>query len=108
MNENQYNHSPQPPAEGGNPPGHGMAITSMIMGILSLVFWCLCIGYIIFAPLAIIFAVVAKKQGSTSGMATAGLATAIVSIVGGVLYWGFVLIVGVAETPWMDLMDMSF
>ena len=106
MDENQY-HAPQPP---GNPPGHGMAVTSMIMGILSLVFWCLCIGYVIFAPLGIIFAVIAKKQGSTSSMATAGLVTGIVSLVGGILYWVvFVFIVGVeAWTPWMDFMDMPF
>jgi tetrahydromethanopterin S-methyltransferase subunit B len=111
MNENQHNNSPQPPvvAGGGNPRGHGMAVTSMIMGILSLVLWCICIGYIIFAPLAIIFAVVAKKQGSTSGMATAGLVTGIVSAVGGILYWVvYVLIIGAAVAPWMDFMDMAW
>ena len=110
MNGNQYNHgnqynqhhAPQPPMEGGNPPGHGMAVASLVMGILSLVFWCICIGYIIFGPLGIIFAVVAKKQGSTSGMTIAGMATSIVSIVGGILYWVvFVLMLGVSTTPWM-------
>ena len=107
MDENQH-HAPQPPE--GKENGHGMAVASMIMGILSLVFWCLCIGYIIFAPLGIIFAVVAKKNGSTSGMAIAGLVTSIVSLVGGILYWVFfVFIIGMdAWMPWMDLMDMPF
>ena len=49
-----------PPPGGGfppgyKPPGHGMAIASMVLGILSLVFWIGYIGYIIMAPLAIIF-----------------------------------------------------
>ena len=111
MDENQQNQysapqPPQPPAGGVNPPGHGMAIASMIMGILSLVLWCLCIGYVVFGPLGIIFAVVAKKQGSTSGMATAGLVTSIISIATGILYWVvYVAIIGaVAWTPWADFM----
>ena len=80
-------HSRHSRQRGGDPPGHGMAVASMIMGIFSLVFWCLCIGYIIFAPLGIIFAVVARKQGSAGGMTTAGLVMSIVSIAGGILYW---------------------
>jgi len=103
--QNQY-YPPQPPTGGGNEPGHGMAIASMVMGILSLVLWCACIGYIIFAPLAIIFAVVAKKQGSTSGMVTAGMATAIVSIVGGIIYW--VLYLLVLDTMMSPLLEMPW
>ena len=111
INNDQYNqyHTPQPPTMGDNQPGHGMAIASMVMGILSLVFWCLCIGYIIFAPLGIIFAIVAKNQGSSSGMITAGLATSIVSIVTGILYWVvYILIIGAAMAPWMDFMNMQW
>ena len=107
MDENQNNQypAPPPPTGGGNPPGHGMAVTSMIMGILSLVFWHCYIGYIIFAPLGIIFAVVAKKQGSTSGMATVGLITSIVSIVSGILFLVvFGLILG--AVTWGHLMDL--
>ena len=109
MNGNQYNQyqAPQPPLGGGKEPGHGMAVASLVMGILSLVLWCICLGYIIFAPLGIIFAAVAKKQGSTSGMSTAGLVTSIVSIVTGILYWVvYVLIIGATAIPWMDWMDL--
>ena len=96
---NQY--SPQgggyPPPPGGyppgggypgyKPPGNGMAIASMVMGILSLVFWLVVLGYVIFAPLGIIFGIVAKKQGYPGGMATAGLVMSIISIATGALYW---------------------
>ena len=81
-----------PPTGGGFPPGYrppgsGMATASMVLGILSLVFWSLLLGYIIMAPLAIIFGVIAKKQGSPSGMATAGIVMGIISIVSGILFW---------------------
>ena len=94
---------PPPPMGWAKPPGQGMATASLVMGILSLVFWCLCIGYAIFAPLGIIFCIVAKNQGSTSGMATAGLVTSIISIVTGIIYWiVFVLLIGTGG--WLPFM----
>ena len=72
---------------GYRPPGQGMATASLVMGILSIVFWLFHIGYIIFAPLAIIFGAVAKRKGIPSGMATAGIVLGIVSIVLGILIW---------------------
>ena len=111
-NHNNQNNVPRPqippPPMGFRPPGHGMAVASMVMGILSLVFWCLCIGYVIFAPLGIIFAIVARRQGSKSGMTIAGLVTSIVSIVSGIIYWVVVLVIGAAifTAPWMDFLDM--
>ena len=112
MNENsnnQYNtpqppmYSPPPPPMGFKPPGHGMAIASLVMGILSLVLWCCYIGYIIFAPLGIIFAVIARRQGSISGMATAGLVTSIISIASAIIFWVvFVAIIGIGTINWMD------
>ena len=81
------------PAPGGvyppgyRPPGQGMATASLVMGILSFVFWIAFIGLIIFAPLAIIFGVIAKKKGIPSGMATAGIVLGIVSLAFGILFW---------------------
>ena len=72
---------------GYKPPGSGMATASLVLGILSLVFWIGYIGYVVMAPLAIIFGAVAKKQGSTSGFATAGIVMGIVSIALAVLFW---------------------
>lgn len=62
-------------------PVNGFAIASMVIGILSLVLCC-CSEYIglVLGILAIIFAVIAKKQ-SPSGMATAGLVCGIIALV---------------------------
>lgn len=62
-------------------PVNGFAIASMVIGILSLVLCC-CSEYLglILGILAIIFAVIAKKQGP-SGMATAGLICGIIALV---------------------------
>ena len=57
--------SPQPPA---TEVGKGMAIASLVCGIVSLV----CTGGIL-SVLALIFGIVAKKQGNKSGMSTAGI-----------------------------------
>ncbi len=55
--------------------GKGMAIASLILGIVS--FFCFAI---IAGPLAIIFGCVAKSQGSKSGMATAGIVTGAIGV----------------------------
>ena len=71
--------------------GKGLAVASLVMGILALVnmFWM--IPGILFGILGIIFAAVAKKQGNTSGMGTAGL---VMSIIGLVLSGIFLAICG--------------
>ena len=56
-------------------PGKGFAIASLVCGLVSI----LCCGGIL-AILAVVFGIIAKKQGSTSGMATAGI------IIGGILF----------------------
>lgn len=66
--------------------GKGMAIASLITGILGLT---LCSGWGIPNILAIIFAIVAKKKGSKSGMATAGLILGIIGVVLTII--GFIL-----------------
>ena len=61
-------------------PGKGFAIASLVLGIVSLFVF----GYIAGA-LAIIFSVVAKKKGSTSKLATAGLVLGIIGVAGALL-----------------------
>ena len=92
--ENQNSNNSMPPGyppTGGypyyRPPANGLAIASMVLGILSLVLWIVVWGYIIFAPLAIILGAVAKKKGNPSGMATAGIVLGIISISTGILFW---------------------
>lgn len=58
----QYGYS-QPAA-----PGHGFAIAGMVCGIVSLLMFTLVTG-----TLGIVFGVVAKNKGNSSGMATAGI-----------------------------------
>jgi len=71
--------------------GRGLAVASLVMGILALVnmFWM--IPGIIFGILGIIFAAVARKKGNRSGMCIAGL---IMSIIGLVLSGIFLAICG--------------
>jgi len=84
---------PYPQEEPVNDPnaGKGLAVASLVMGILALVnmFWM--VPGIIFGILGIIFAAIAKKKGNTSGMGTAGL---IMSIIGLVLSGIFLAVCG--------------
>lgn len=64
-------------------PGRGLAIASMVLGIVSTIY------FFIFIPgiLGIVFGFSAKSQGNKSGMAIAGIACGIISICLGILYW---------------------
>lgn len=87
-------------------PGDGLAITSMIVGILGIVIglggWCCC-GYfgsglsIILGILAVVFGFIARSQGSKSGMGTAGIITGFAAILIGLILT-VLLIAGMA---WM-------
>lgn len=71
-------------AENRPQPCQGMAITSMILAIVSLV----CCGGPAPAVVALILSSIAKKRGNTSGFATAGKVVGIISSV----IWGIILI----------------
>lgn len=66
--------APQP-ATSDAPPAKGLAVTSMVCGIVSF----FCFG-IILGALAIIFGGVAKSKGNKGGMATAGIVLGVVGI----------------------------
>ncbi len=63
--------------------GKGMAIASLVLGIVALAIgWCCCIG-LICGILAIVFSCISKKRdGRFSGMALAGLILGCAGIVG--------------------------
>jgi hypothetical protein len=88
MNQDMYPNTNQ------QQPANGFAIASLVLGIVSF----FCFGAIT-GILAIIFGAVAKKQGNTGKMATAGL---VLGIIGVALYivaiaiWGSAL--GVLST----------
>lgn len=67
--------------------GKGMAIASMVLGLISLVLFCTGIN-IITAILAIVFGIIhLVKQKQNHGMAVAGIVTAVVGILAFVTYW---------------------
>lgn len=57
-------------------PGKGLATASLVLGIVSFFLFPVICG-----PLAIVFGIMAKKQGNTSGVATAGIVTGIIGLV---------------------------
>lgn len=72
----------------------GYSIASLVLGILSICFFCVWYISIPAAILAIIFGVIGRKQGS-KGMATAGL---ILGIIAGVLVLMYMLFLGAIIT----------
>lgn len=97
--QNIYSSAYTEPAAYGEASTPGLAIASLVMGIISIVLSCCCGVGMIFAIAGIIMAISANKQVKT-GIATAGL---ICSIVGGVFslfglaYFCLELIVAMAE-----------
>ena len=89
---------PPPPAAGygssvgyASPRTDGLAIASLVIGILSIVCSAGCLG-IILGPTAAIMGFIARQRISTSGGALGGGALAMIGLVLGIL--GFVLSVG--------------
>ena len=85
--ENPYGTSSENPYGGGENPGTGFGVASLVLGIISVVFFCSCLTYIT-APLAIIFGIVQlvrSKKGK--GLAVAGLITGIISLVACIAFW---------------------
>jgi hypothetical protein len=64
----------------------GFGLTSMILGILSLLLFCSCINYIL-AILAIVFGIIQIVKNRRKGMAIAGIVTAGLSIVLATILW---------------------
>ena len=80
-NYNQYqNQGWQPYPQNIQQPGHGLAISSLILGIISLIVFAIIAG-----PLGIIFGCISKSKGNKSGMATAGIICGICGIIGWIL-----------------------
>lgn len=100
--QNAYSSAYAEPAASTEASTPGLAVASLVMGILSIVLSCCCGVGIIFAIAGIIMAISANKQVKT-GVATAGL---ICSIVGGVfsligLAYYVLVFIGIAADPSM-------
>ncbi len=78
--------------------GDGIAfgITSMVLGIVSLLLFCTCINFVT-AIAAIVFGIVQIVKNKEKAFAVAGIITAAISLVLGLILWGIVA-AGMAET----------
>lgn len=73
--------------QNNNNESKGMAIASMVLGILGLVFWCVPILNLILAVLALIFGIVVMHKKSTGkGMGIAGFVCGILGTLWGIYY----------------------
>ena len=69
-------------------PGKGMAIASLVMGIISVVFWFFGVTSIVSLVLGIVGIILAnkaKKKGNRSGMCTAGMVLSLIGTIVGAL-----------------------
>lgn len=70
------------------PPTNGLAIASLILGIIAIPASCCYGAGIIFGIIAIVLGVVSKRQGeSMSGMAIAGIICSVIGIIAGICMW---------------------
>ncbi len=83
-------------------PGSGLAMASMIIGIVTLV---TCFGGILLGPLAVILGVVAGRKGGFEGKSITGIATGSLGFLTG-LFFGFFMLMGFfAASEANDVLD---
>ena len=70
---------PSSPGAGGQQPGHGKAVASLVLGIIALVATWFYVGLIL-GIVGIVLALGARKEGFVGGMATAGLVLSIIAV----------------------------
>jgi hypothetical protein len=95
--QNVYTDSAAEPVKEETP---GLAIASLVMGIVSIVLSCCCGSGIVFGIAGIIMAIVANKKTKT-GVGTAGLVCSIIGTVFsviGLIYYIAVLALGIGES----------
>lgn len=84
-------------------PGTGFAVASLVTGILSLVCCCVLGVPVVFGILAIVFAVINKKQaGEMNGMALAGLVCGIAGAALGLLLFAYQIVLITTNPNWME------
>ena len=66
---------------------NGKATAALVLGIISLIGICIPIAGIICGIIAIVLAVLAKKEGSTDGKQKAGMILGIIGIVISIVMW---------------------
>lgn len=74
--------------ENQNQIGHGKAVASLVLGIIGVIFWFF--GYssilsIILGIIGIVLSSMAKKEGNSEGIRTAGFVLSLIAIIGGAI-----------------------
>lgn len=76
---------------------HGLAIASLVLGIISAVLAC-CYGLGFFTGIVgIVLAAVAKKSGNKEGMTTAGLVLSIIAVALNIVSFILIVVLGVVS-----------
>lgn len=81
--------------------GKGMAIASMVLGIVALVIFCIWYISVPCAIVGLVLGILHNNKGQKSGMATAGIACSIISLALLVTIVIYAVIVGTATTSFM-------
>lgn len=103
QNTENTNYVPNQPIKRQN----GFAIASLVCGILSLVLCCTGILGIPAGALSILFAVLSKRKGEAlSGMSTAGVVTAVIGILLGILTVAYSIYLLFYDPTFREQMDI--
>lgn len=100
VNDNQFNggnsfhYTPQPNVNEPNP-GHGLAIASLVLGIISIVSCCCVYLSVVAGVVGVVLAILSKnksKDNKFEGLAMAGLVCSIIGVVISVGYIVYVIV----------------
>lgn len=84
FNGGNFNYTPQP-EQPQKDAGHGLAIASLVLGILSIISCCCWWLSVLLGVVGIVLAIISKSKSSTGKMETLALVGLILSIIGAVL-----------------------
>ena len=99
FNDGNFNYTPQPEQPQSND-GHGLAVASLVVGIISILSCCCIYLAVILGVVGIVLAIISKSKSSTGKMETMATIGMILSIIGLVLTIGyFVFGLVVMQTP---------
>ena len=101
--DNQYPMNGQVGGDGGK----GMAIASMILGIVSIVLCCIWYISVTSAIVGIVLGILHNKKNGRCGMSTAGIVCSIIGIVITVALIIFVTVLGVAALSGLEALEGS-
>ena len=91
---NSFNYTPQPNVNEPNP-GHGLAIASLVLGIISIVSCCCVYLSVVAGVVGVVLAILSKnksKDNKFEGLAMAGLVCSIIGVVISVGYIVYVIV----------------